>query len=67
MRAATQELIVEKWRPLLAAGIVICAGWFLWLIFVSNRYQTLCQVHYWLATPRELESCQDLQQGLSGK
>jgi hypothetical protein len=58
---------MEKYRPALAAGIVICAGWFIWQIFVANRYQTLCQVHFWLATPAQIDSCKDMQQGLAGK
>lgn len=58
---------MEKMKPALAAGIVIFAGWFIWQIFVGNRYQTLCQVHFWLATPSQLNSCKDMQHGLEGK
>lgn len=58
---------MEKYRPALAAGIVICAGWFIWQILVANRYQTLCQVHYWLATPAQLDFCKDMQHNLQSK
>jgi len=48
----------------LGVGIIICAGWFVWLVISPNRYQSLCQVHYWLATPAELDACRDMKSEL---
>jgi len=51
----------------LALGILVCAGYFAWLIFFSNRYQTLCQVHYWEATPSQVAACDDMKSELERK
>jgi hypothetical protein len=45
----------------LIAGIVVCGGWFAWLVLSPNRYQSLCQVDYWIGGKAELDSCREMR------
>jgi len=56
-----------KTNAWLAVGILVFAGFFLWLLFFSNRYQSLCQIHFWEATSSQISSCNEVKSELDNK
>ncbi len=49
-------------RPItlaLLAVTCVAMGFFFWSLFVSSRYQALCNLDYWTATREELDSCKE--------
>lgn len=51
----------------LAAGILLLAGYFTWALLVGDRYQTLCQVHFWEASPSQISACKDVMSELENR
>ncbi len=49
MRARTVLLIVA----------VLMSGYGLWSLYVASRYQALCELSYWSASPAELKLCDE--------
>ena len=45
----------------LALLVVTCLamGLFFWSLFVSSRYQALCNLDYWSATKEEIDACKE--------
>ena len=51
-------------RPYALALLVVTSlamGYFFWSLFVSSRYQALCNLNYWSATKEEIEGCQEAE------
>lgn len=53
-------------KILILAVAVAMAGFGVWSLFVGSRYQTLCELSYWSATPGELKHCDERAQELQG-
>lgn len=51
-------------RNLLLTIGVVGLGYFLWSFFVASRYESLCQISYWSATPAQLRACEEQQSAL---
>ena len=51
-------------RPYALALLVatcLAMGYFFWSLFVSSRYQALCNLNYWSATKEEIEGCREAE------
>ncbi|QGM45633.1 hypothetical protein [Methylocystis heyeri] len=51
----------------LAALIGLFCCYYLWSFFVSSRYQALCNMTYWFATPAQVESCKEIKSELDNR
>ncbi len=43
---------------IIAAGALI-VGFGVWSLYVGSRYQALCELSYWSASPAELKLCDE--------
>jgi len=55
---------VNLWLAALV-GLFLC--YYLWSFFVSSRYQALCNLTFWFATPSQVESCKEIKSELDNK
>ncbi len=58
---------MNKTHAWILGGIAAFGGYFLWTVFVNDRYQALCNVSYWEATSQQRDSCRDMQTELNFK
>jgi hypothetical protein len=55
-------------RPLLLLiGVVALAVFGVWSVYVSSRYQALCELSYWSASADELRLCDERASELKGR
>jgi hypothetical protein len=43
------------------AASVILISYYMWNFFVGSRYQALCNVDYWHATPAQIDACKEVK------
>ncbi len=58
---------MTKQNLLILAGIALLLSYYLWNFFVGSRYQALCNVTYWQATPAQIAACKDVKRELDNK
>ncbi len=58
---------MNKTNALILGGILLFGGWFLFTVFVNDRYQALCNFSYWEASAQQLDACRDQQTALNVK
>ncbi|MGJ0505900.1 MAG: hypothetical protein ACR652_01950 [Methylocystis sp.] len=56
---------MRKWLLLAAGALMI--GFGVWSLTVASRYQALCELSYWSATPAELRLCDERAGELGGR
>ncbi|MBI1868309.1 MAG: hypothetical protein HYS06_08455 [Methylocystis sp.] len=44
--------------------LIVILGYNVWALFGSARYVSLCDVSYWSATPKEMQSCNEMKSEL---
>jgi hypothetical protein len=55
-------------RPLLLLiGVAVIVAFGVWSVYVSSRYQALCELSYWSASADELRLCDERASELKGR
>jgi hypothetical protein len=52
---------MKKLNLLMLAASVILISYYMWNFFVGSRYQALCNVDYWHATPAQIDACKEVK------
>ncbi len=58
---------MKKLNIFMLAASTVLVGYYLWSFFVNSRYQSLCNVSYWSATPAQIDACKDLKTQLDDR
>jgi hypothetical protein len=49
------------------AATAILIGYYVWNFYVGSRYQALCNLDYWRATPAQIDACKDMKSELENQ
>ncbi len=52
---------MNKLNRWMLAATVVLVGYYLWNFFVNSRYQALCNINYWSATPAQIDACKEVK------
>lgn len=58
---------MKKLNIFMLAASAVLVGYYLWSFFVNSRYQALCNVDYWHATPAQIDACKDVKSELDDR
>jgi hypothetical protein len=58
---------MNKTNAMILGGILLFGGYFLWHVFVNDRYQALCNISYWQATSEQRDACKDMKTELDNR
>jgi len=61
MTQAEAILRLNSFSKWLIAAMVVLGGFYIWSLFVSDRYQALCQLPYWSSTSSQIGSCDEIK------
>ena len=52
---------MKKLNLFMLAASAVLISYYLWTFFVDSRYQSLCNVDYWSATPAQIDACKEVK------
>jgi hypothetical protein len=58
---------VGRTNAMIFCAILLFCGYFVWNVFVNDRYQALCNVSYWSASSQQRTACKDMKTELDGR
>ena len=65
MTQAEALLRLNKLSRWLIAAMLVLSGFYIWSLFVSDRYQALCQLSYWNSASSQIGSCDEIKSELA--
>ena len=54
-------IFMKKLNLLMLAASALLISYYMWNFFVGSRYQALCNVDYWHATPAQIDACKEVK------
>jgi len=58
---------MKKLNLIMLAASAILISYYAWNFLVGSRYQALCNVDYWHATPAQIDACKDMKSELENQ
>ena len=58
---------MKKQNIWILAAIAILVGYYVWSFSGNSRYQALCNLDYWRATPAQIDACKDVKSELDNQ
>jgi hypothetical protein len=59
--AASMGTSMKKLNLLMLTASALLISYYMWNFFVGSRYQALCNVDYWHATPAQIDACKEVK------